>query len=335
VTSRLCRAKIATVETIRVPMLEKFQKAVLSYRCAVRRWTKQYVEQSRVKAGAQAALFLVLALNFSGSAIAADGAALMPTPAAVSAHEMTPSVQHRLQELGEGDSVALQVYGQPDMTETVYVDDDGAISVPLVGPVKVAGSSSVEAGLRVERALKEGKFLVDPHVTITIVQSRSQRVSVLGEIKSPGRYGIDPNTNIMDLLALAGGTTDNSADVVTILRPDGQGNVTRHEVDLKRLSGSNTPLPTEALRGGDSVLVPRAQTFYIYGEVATPSKYRVEPSMTVIQAIARAGGVTVRGSTRRIEIKRTGSNGQYVTTKAKLSDLVQADDVIQVKESIF
>jgi polysaccharide export outer membrane protein len=83
------------------------------------------------------------------------------------------------------------------------------------------------------------------------------------------------------------------------------------------------------------VLVPTAPQLYIYGEVTAPGKFKVEPGMTVVQAIARAGGVTQRGSANRVVIKRRKADGTYETTKAALSDLVQADDVIRVKESIF
>ncbi len=57
--------------------------------------------------------------------------------------------------------------------------------------------------------------------------------------------------------------------------------------------------------------------------------------MTVIEAIAKAGGITLRGSSRRVEIKRKLANGGYSTTKAKIDDVVQPEDVIRVKESIF
>ncbi len=118
----------------------------------------------------------------------------------------------RLMPLGPGDSVSIQVYGQPDMSSTEYVADDGTINLPLVGHVPVSGLSPVDAGTKVEKALSKGQFLVDPHVSITIVQSRSQRVVVLGEVKTPGRYAVDPNSSIMDLLAQAGGLTDKAAD---------------------------------------------------------------------------------------------------------------------------
>jgi polysaccharide export outer membrane protein len=242
--------------------------------------------------------------------------------------------ESRIIQLGPGDSVNIQVYGQPDMNTTVYVSDDGTIPVPLAGPVQVARMSPAEASQKIEKALKDGKFLVKPQVTLAVLVSRSQRISVLGQVGHPGLYPIESNTTIFDLLALAGGALDTSADEIFLLRPDAAGNVQRYPINLRGLDDARKSIPTQALHGGDSVFVPRAEQFYIYGEVTAPNKYRVEPQMTVIQAITRAGGVTPRGSERRVDIKRL-SDAKYVTIKAKLNDLVKPDDVIHVKESIF
>ncbi|HME39218.1 MAG TPA: SLBB domain-containing protein [Steroidobacteraceae bacterium] len=241
----------------------------------------------------------------------------------------------RIIQLGPGDSVSIQVYGQPDMTTTVYVSDDGTIPVPLAGPVQIAGLSPAEASQRIEKALKDGRFLVDPHVTLTVTVSRSQRISVLGQVGKPGVYPIESNTSIFDLLAMAGGALETGSDEIFLLRKDAAGTLQRYPINLKGLNDPKNAVPAQALRGGDSILVPRAEQFYIYGEVASPKKYRVEPGMTVVQAIAVAGGVTARGSERRVDIKRLVADGKYVTVKAKLSDLVKPDDVIHVKESIF
>jgi polysaccharide export outer membrane protein len=221
------------------------------------------------------------------------------------------------------------------MSGTVYVSDDGSIPVPLAGAVPIAGLSPQQASARIEKALRDGKFLIDPHVTLTVAQSRSQRVSVLGSVGTPGRYAIESNTSIFDLLAQAGGVSENGADVVYLLRADKDGKEIRYPINLKGLSSGANAIPTQTLRGGDTVFVPKAEQFYIYGEVQTPGKFRVEADMTVVEAIARAGGITLRGSQRRVEIKRKKPDGSYATTKAKLGDLVRADDVIQVKESIF
>ncbi len=220
------------------------------------------------------------------------------------------------------------------MNSTLYVGDDGSISVPLAGAVQVAGVTPVVAAKRVEAALIAGQFLKSPHVTIALLVGKSQRVSIIGEVHTPGRYPVEPNTSIFDLLALAGGTTQDGSDVVYLLRTDADGKVNRYEINLKAL-GAGSQASEQRLRGGDQIMVPRAEQFYIYGEVTRPDKYRIEPRMTVVEAIARAGGVTPRGSDKRVEIKRMGAGGKYAILHATPSDLVQPNDVIRVKESIF
>lgn len=140
---------------------------------------------------------------------------------------------------------------------------------------------------------------------------------------------------MLEALAQAGGASENGGDLVVLLRADKDGKITRTTIDLKGLADQSTPLPTLTLRGGDSIFVPPAAQFYINGEVKTPSAYRLESGMTVLQAIARSGGVTARGSSSRIEIKRRKPDGSYVTRDAEPGDLVQANDVIRIKERFF
>ena len=258
-----------------------------------------------------------------------------PAAHAAEAEQPAPAARAPLLQLGPGDSVNVQVYGQPDLSTTAYVADDGTLSIPLAGSVQVSGLSPSQAGSRIEAALKTAKILVDPHVTLTVTQTRSQRVSVLGQVGTPGRYPIESNTSILDLLAQAGGITATGSDIVFVLRQDKDGKEVRYPVDLKGLASGSGTVPSVTLQSGDSVFVPKAEQFSIYGEVTAPGRYRVEPGMTVIEAIARAGGITLRGSQRRVEIKRKQDNGSYSNEKAKLGDLVRPDDVIQVKESIF
>jgi polysaccharide biosynthesis/export protein len=242
-----------------------------------------------------------------------------------------------LLQLGSGDQIKLEVFGRPEMDTTTYVADDGSIRVPLAGVVIVGGLSPAESAERVEVALKKGEFLVDPHVTITVVQSRSQRVSVLGEVRNPGRYPMESNSTVLDLIAQAGGASEKGADIVYILRPDGAGGLKRFPVNLKGTMDSreSTPAILQTLQGGDSIFVPVAEQFYIEGEVRTPAMYRLEPGMTVVQAIARAGGVTERGSASRVKIRRKGPKGDYVVISGKAAETIQADDVLTVKERIF
>src|SRR3977135_2756678 len=104
------------------------------------------------------------------------------------------SAERTILPLGPGDQVKMEVFGRPEMDTTTYIADDGSIRVPLAGPVIIGGLSPAEAAEKVEAALKKGQYLVDPHVTFGVVQSRSQRVSVLGEVRNPGRYPMESNT---------------------------------------------------------------------------------------------------------------------------------------------
>jgi polysaccharide biosynthesis/export protein len=268
------------------------------------------------------------------AAVLAVGLLFILSAVCRSAQAPASADQHHMSQLGPGDSVSIQVFGQPDATN-VYVGDDGTISVPLVGNIQVGGISPVEASARVAKALKDGGYFIDPHVTIIVTQPRSQLVSVVGEVQSSGRYPINPRTTIVDLLAQAGGVKETASDMGYVLRSDDTGHVSRYPVKLNGLTDLKDALPTATLLGGDSLVVPRAEHYYVYGEVTTPGTYVIEPGMTVIQGIARAGGINERGSERRIQLKRRGKNGEYQILHPKLGDPIQADDMIRVKESIF
>jgi polysaccharide export outer membrane protein len=242
-------------------------------------------------------------------------------------------------QLSVGDQVKMDVFDRPEMSGVMLVDEDGSIRVPLAGAVEVSGLSPVVAAQKVEAALKSGQYLVNPHVTLTVVQSLGQRAAVYGEVKTPGRYAIDSTTTILDVLALAGGRTDKASAIVYLLREDTPGTVSRSEVNLGALADPKQSVPDSLLlmklRGGDRIYVPPAGEFFISGEVRNPNRYRFENGMTVLQAITDAGGVTEKGSTHRIEVKRRGPKGDYVVISVRLTDQIQADDVITVKERIF
>jgi polysaccharide biosynthesis/export protein len=250
-----------------------------------------------------------------------------------SAEKPNPT-QLALSQLGTGDSVSIRVYGQPDV-DNAYVAEDGTISVPLVGDVQVKGLTPVEAATQVAKALKDGGFFVDPHVTIIITDVRSQLVSVTGEVSNVGHYPVNPRTTIVDLLTQAGGLKETASVTGYVLRADASGHMNRYPVKLNGLGDLKDALPNGMLMGGDSLVVPKAETYFVLGEVVAPGKFPIEPGLTLIQAIARAGGANARGSERRIQLKRLGKDGEYHVVSVKPSDPIEAGDMIRVKESIF
>ena len=243
-----------------------------------------------------------------------------------------PSREHTLTPLGHGDQVKVDVYGQPDMGGIFYVGDDGMVSLPLVGRVPVAGLTPVKAADRITQALKDGQILVDPHVTVMVVASQNQQVLVTGEVGKAGQYSVNPNTTVLELLAQAGGITDKGADVIYVIRKDGHGGVARHEINMTAVSDQKGMPALETLQGGDVLMVPAAQKYYVDGQVNSPNEYRIESGLTVRQAITRAGGITPRGSEHRIVIQH-GKGAKW--QNANPDEIVQAGDNILVKERIF
>ena len=226
-------------------------------------------------------------------------------------------------KLGVGDAVRVTVFQQPDLTTESRVSEQGTIAMPLVGEVKLEGLSVNEAASRIAEALKRGKFLLNPQVNVALTTLRSRQVSVLGMVTRPGRYALDETSSqLADVIAAAGGVMPTGSEVVMVKR-DGK--------DLK------VPLLGKGfqLKGGETIYVERAPVFYIYGEVTRAGAYRLEPDMTVMQALAAGGGVTPRGSDRRLKLRRAKDDGKIVETDASLQDKLKADDVIYVKESLF
>jgi protein involved in polysaccharide export with SLBB domain len=135
---------------------------------------------------------------------------------------------------------------------------------------------------------------------VLLLQSRSQQVSVLGAVQHPGRYVIEANAPVWTCWRWPAASRER-ARVVYLLRPGGR-QARAHRAGLSTASSARRAAARATLHGGDSVFVPQADQFYVYGEVQAPNMYRLEPGMTVEQALSRSGGVTARGSRKRIEI---------------------------------
>jgi len=110
------------------------------------------------------------------------------------------------EKLGVGDAIRVTVFQQPDLTTEARISEKGAIAMPLIGEQKVAGKSGADAAKQIADALKNGKYLKDPQVSIALVTLRSRQVSVLGQVARPGRYALDDTSSqLVDVLAAAGG----------------------------------------------------------------------------------------------------------------------------------
>lgn len=237
--------------------------------------------------------------------------------------------------LGAGDTIRIQVFQNPDLTLETRVSENGAITYPLIGTVELGGISVSAAEKKIAGALKQGGFVQQPQVNIALLQIRGNQIAVLGQVNRPGRFPLETlNTRVSDMLAAAGGAMPNGDDIaiVTGVR---NGKTFRKEVDIPNLYLGEGQDNDIVLAGGDTIYVHRAPVFYIYGEAQRPGAYRIERGMTVMQALAQGGGPTPRGSESRLRLNRKNAAGVVEEISPNMTDVIQPNDVIYVRESIF
>jgi len=237
--------------------------------------------------------------------------------------------------LGAGDAIRIQVFQNPDLTIETRVSESGTVTYPLIGSVELGGLPIAAAEKKIATALKEGGFVQQPQVNIVLIQVRGNQIAVLGQVNRPGRFPLETtNTRVSDMLAAAGGATAGGDDVaiVTGMR---NGKAFRKLVDIPALYLNEGSADDITLQGGDAIYVHRAPVFYIYGEAQRPGAYRIERGMTIMQALAQGGGPTMRGSEWRLRLHRKNGSGAVEQLSPEMTDLVQPNDVIYVRESLF
>ena len=255
--------------------------------------------------------------------------------AVVSAHCATAQDRQPEYLIGAGDTIRIVVFQNPDLTVETRVTENGTISYPLIGSVRIGGLTIPVAEQAIAKALKDGNFIQQPQVNISLLQNRGNQVSVLGLVTRPGRFPLETfNTRLSEMVAIAGGISPGGADIV-ILTGIRDGKPLRLEIDVPGMFLDDKLQQDIVVAGGDVIYVHRQPMFYIYGEVQRPGSYRVERGMTIRQALAQAGGPSPRGTERRLGVFRRDGAGRIVSSNPDLNDAVQTDDVLYVKESLF
>lgn len=250
---------------------------------------------------------------------------------------LTPLVQAQPQTehiLGPGDIIRISVYQNPDLAMEARISDRGEITFPLIGIVNLSGMSVTAAQAQIARQLREGNFVNQPQVSVMLVQVRSAQVSILGQVARPGRYPIESvNTKVSEMIAAAGGIAAEGGNIV-VLSGTRNGQPVRLEIDLPAVLQGRVEQDVP-VANGDTLFVDRSPVFYIYGEVQRPGVFRLERGTTLMQALAQGGGLTQRGTSRGMQVHRRSADGKVTVIEPKLTDAVQRDDVIYVRESLF
>ena len=243
--------------------------------------------------------------------------------------------------IGSGDLLHVSVFEAKDLEIKVRVNSRGYVTLPLLGQVLVKGLSVREAEEKTEHLYRR-RYIKDPHVSIFVEERFSQRVTVVGQVKSPGTYDYLSKQRLMDVLALVGGLADNAGRTVQIRRigsmPDEHG---MFIVDLDKLVNEGMTELNIEINGGDVIYVPEAGVFFVDGAVRRPGSYRIKQKMVLREALMAAGGLASYANKDTVVLIRQKGNGDRELTeidvqKADGSELEIKDrDVIIAKDSAW
>jgi polysaccharide biosynthesis/export protein len=239
--------------------------------------------------------------------------------------------------VNSNDVLEVSVYDHPEMAATVRVDGHGMVTLPLINRVRVQGMTVSEASEQIAMLLADG-YIVNPQVNVFVKNFREQKASILGQVVKPGVYEISTKTTLLELISMAGGLGPEAGDRATLKREEARsadGKSREMMVDLRRLVDQGDSSLNVQIMEGDKIFIAKAGLFYVTGEVKKPDSYKYQDKLTVIKAIAMAGGFTDTASKGSVRIVRKVNGKEEVMSRVEMDALVQPEDVLVVPESFF
>jgi polysaccharide export outer membrane protein len=233
----------------------------------------------------------------------------------------TPAAASESLLIGPGDQLHIQVADTPEMDQHPRVTDAGEVPIEAVGNVQVAGLTPAAAAIALQNRLIAAHYMRHPIVIVTIEQYATQTVSVLGEVKAPGAYTIATPRSILNVLALAGGLNPLADRNIVIERRGDPAN----RIHYNYSNNPDTAVEKQVLVSpGDTILVPKAGIVYILGDVNHPGGYAMannESQMTMLEALALAGGVSKSAKQGGARLLRKDGSGSYSDRKLSVGEL--------------
>ncbi|MDY6854456.1 MAG: polysaccharide biosynthesis/export family protein [Thermodesulfobacteriota bacterium] len=254
-------------------------------------------------------------------------------------------------QIGPEDILLIQVWDHDDLTRSVTVSREGEFSYPLIGMLSADGMTVHELKKDLEEKLA-GRFIINPQVTVSVKEYKSKRVYLLGEVggpyrgdQGPGVYPLTGQTTLLEVISRAGGPTRDAGNEIVVVRPRnnirkgnpvplenaGEGEVITLNL-RKSLEGDTNQ--NIILKHGDTIYVPKAEFFYVYGEVKSEGRYKLEKGTTVLKGITMAGGFTEKAAKKKVRLLRE-KKGEKAKIQARMTDLINPEDIIMVPESFF
>lgn len=313
----------------------------------------------KTRAGAIAAVCTLVSVAGSARAqFAGPAVTTLSPPAGSSAAALT--AKYGDVTIMPGDIIAIATYGAPELstTATTTVDLPGSIStvpvqgikvgaqgeivLPYLGTVKVSGMTPAEASQSLEKALKDAGILVNPQVTVELVDSPTRVITVMGEVQKPSTVPAFGQLRLLDVISACGGFTQLASHTITVRRRDQDEPITvLMGTDPRNTDGTNIPL-----MAGDTVIVPKVGNVFVVGQVRNPEAIPLASNtpITVLRAISMSGGLNYGAAMSKTVIIRTLANSQRVEISLDLRKIMNgkqkdvalsSDDVLLVPSNSF
>lgn len=235
---------------------------------------------------------------------------------------------------GPGDVLNITVYDNDDLKTKVRISENGTIVMPLLGRIDINRLTVDQVTEKITSLLADG-YLVNPQVNVFVVEYRSKKVVVLGNVRHPGIIELNGSITFLELISKAGGLEKDAGDTATIQRKSAGGKKEVIVVDLRALLEKGNVSQNVAINDGDTVFISKAGMCYITGEVETPGTYPCGENTTVLKLIALSGGFTGKASKSSVNIVRIVGNEKTVLEDVSLDTFLKHDDVVVVPESFF
>jgi polysaccharide export outer membrane protein len=276
--------------------------------------------------------------------------------------------------IGPDDQLDITVLEAAELDRSPRVSASGEISLGLIGTIRAAGLTARELEIVIEELLRQ-HYIKDPHVSVQIRDIQSHPISVFGAVKKPGVFQVRGPRTVVEMLSMAEGLDVDAGETVIIEHrgnaaalsvpaaanpavPDGAASPDMNAamdsatnpasitagtvaIDLKKLLGTGDPALNVLVYPGDVVKVPRADLVYVVGEVGRPGGFELKTneSVSVLQAIALAQGLTHTSSSSHSRIIRTNADtGERLEIPIDLNKILAgkiADPILEPRDIVF
>jgi polysaccharide biosynthesis/export protein len=250
------------------------------------------------------------------------------------------------QKIGNNDLIAVAVYNSPEFTRTIRVGDDGHIRFPMLKRhINAFGLLPDQLEQSIREAIEAEKLILDPFVTVIVVEYQSRPISVAGAVRHPISFQAITPVTLLDALTRAEGLSADAGPEILVSRKQKEsGPVLVQRIPVKGLIDGADPDLNLSLTGGEEIRVPEVGKVYVVGNVKRPGAFRVEgaASTTVLKTMALAEGLAPYAAKQAFLYRREAGSGRKNEIPIDLKDILdrkspdvplEADDILYVPDN--